>query len=97
VATQLAPFAQGLRIAPGDAISEEVLREEMNERCEQMERRIDEDGRSVGNELLEQRAGAEFGSERLDKALHAISAGIARLERKLDRILALVVEGRGRH
>ena len=32
--------------------------------------------------------------QRLDKQLQSISAGIARLERKLDRILALSVESR---
>ena len=35
--------------------------------------------------------------EQVDKSLHALSAGIARLERKLDRILALSVESRGRN
>lgn len=77
-------------------MSEEVLTEEMNERSELVERRIDEGGRSVGTQFLEPRGGAEFGYERLDKALQAISGGIARIERRLDRILALVVEARGR-
>jgi hypothetical protein len=38
------------------------------------------------------------GAERdhVDKALHSLSAGIARIERKLDRILALAVESRTR-
>jgi hypothetical protein len=38
------------------------------------------------------------GAERdhVDKALQSLSAGIARIERKLDRILALAVESRTR-
>jgi prefoldin subunit 5 len=35
--------------------------------------------------------------EQVDKNLHALNGGIARLERKLDRILALSVESRGRN
>jgi prefoldin subunit 5 len=35
--------------------------------------------------------------EQVDKNLRALSGGIARLERKLDRILALSVETRGRN
>jgi predicted nuclease with TOPRIM domain len=35
--------------------------------------------------------------EQVDKSLHALNGGIARLERKLDRILALSVESRGRN
>jgi hypothetical protein len=34
--------------------------------------------------------------DRVDKALQSLSAGIARIERKLDRILALAVESRTR-
>jgi creatinine amidohydrolase/Fe(II)-dependent formamide hydrolase-like protein len=34
--------------------------------------------------------------DHLEKALQSLSAGIARIERKLDRILALAVESRGR-
>ena len=35
--------------------------------------------------------------EQVVKSLHALSGGISRLERKLDRILALSVESRGRN
>ena len=35
--------------------------------------------------------------ERVDKSLHALGGSLARLERKLDRILALSVESRGRN
>jgi uncharacterized protein Yka (UPF0111/DUF47 family) len=35
--------------------------------------------------------------EHVDKSLYALSGGIARIERKLDRILALSVESRGRN
>lgn len=38
--------------------------------------------------------GAEH--DHVDRALQSLSAGIARIERKLDRILALVVEARTR-
>jgi hypothetical protein len=34
--------------------------------------------------------------EHLDRALQSLSAGIARLERKFDRILALAIESRPR-
>jgi hypothetical protein len=34
--------------------------------------------------------------DRVDKALQSLSVGIARIERKLDRILALAVESRTR-
>jgi len=34
--------------------------------------------------------------DRIDKALQSLSAGIARIERRLDRILALAVESRTR-
>jgi hypothetical protein len=64
-------------------VSEEALREEMLERFNQVERRLDD-------------AVASLTDPRLEKASTALSAGITRLERKLDRILALVVEARGR-
>ena len=44
-----------------------------------------------------ERAALEFGYDRLEKAIHALGGGLARLERKLDRILALCVESRGRN
>jgi hypothetical protein len=44
-----------------------------------------------------ERAAPDFGYDRLEKALHALGGGLARLKRKLDRILALCVESRGRH
>ena len=34
--------------------------------------------------------------DRLDKGMHALSGSLARLERKLDRILALSVEARNK-
>ena len=65
-------------------MSEEALREEMLERFNQVERRLDD-------------AVASLTDPRLEKVSTALSAGITRLERKLDRILALVVEARGRN
>jgi hypothetical protein len=35
--------------------------------------------------------------DRIDRSVHALSGSLARLERKLDRILALSVESRGRN
>lgn len=35
--------------------------------------------------------------DRIDKSVHALNGNLARLERKLDRILALSVESRGRN
>jgi hypothetical protein len=78
-------------------VSEEALREEVRERFAQVERRIDSAVASVTDQFVEKRSHTEFGDERLEKAFTALSAGIARLERKLDRILALVVESRGRN
>ena len=77
-------------------MSEETTNEEMNGRLEQIERRMDDDFRAVNEQFAEQHAYTKFCDDRLDKALQAVSCGIARLERKLDRMLALIVESRGR-
>jgi hypothetical protein len=71
--------------------------EQVDERFERVERRIEDGFAAVTQQLVEQRAYTEFGYERLDKTLHALGGGLARLERKLDRILALSVESRGRN
>ncbi len=63
---------------------------------ESLEKRMEDGFFAVTEQLIEQRASVEAGYERLDKCLHALSGGLARLERKLDRILALSVESRGR-
>jgi hypothetical protein len=68
------------------------LRTEMIGRFEQVDRQLDESFAAITQQFVEQRAYTDFAYERLDKADHSLSAGIARLERKLDRILALVVE-----
>jgi hypothetical protein len=73
--------------APSNAVSSRV---------EALEKRMEDGFFAVTEQMIEQRASVEAGYERLDKCLHALSAGIARLERKLDRILALSVESRGR-
>ena len=59
-----------------------ALGEETTEPLEQIDQRF---------EQIEKRF------EQIDKSLHALNGGIARLERKLDRILALNVESRGRN
>jgi hypothetical protein len=71
--------------------------EQIDERFEQIDERIDRGFAAVTEQLVEQRSYTEFGYERLDKTLHALGGGLARLERKLDRILALSVESRGRN
>ena len=78
-------------------MSEEAAEEEIVERLNQVERRSETAVASVGDQFVEQRLHTEFGDERLEKAFTALSAGIVRLERKLDRILAMVVESRGRN
>ena len=80
------------------ALREEMIDrfERVERRCDAIERRIDDGSVAVSNQFAELRAYTEFGYERLDKALNGLSGGIARLERKLDRILALTVESRGR-
>jgi hypothetical protein len=90
-------------VAMDSPLTVTALREEMidrfervERRCDAIERRIDDGAMAVSNQFAELRAYTEFGYERLDKALNGLSGGIARLERKLDRILALSVESRGR-
>ena len=61
-----------------------------------LEKRMENGFFAVTEQMIEQRAGVESGYERLDKSLHALSSGLARLERKLDRVLALSVESRAR-
>ena len=78
-------------------MSEEVLREEVLERFNQAEPRSDIPVASVTDQLVEPRSHTEFGDERMEKAFTSLSAGIVRLERKLDRILAIVVESRARN
>jgi uncharacterized coiled-coil DUF342 family protein len=77
-----------------DGIGE--LRAEMIARFEQIDRRLDESFAAITQQFVEQRAYTDFAYERLDRADQSLSAGIARLERKLDRILALAVESRTR-
>jgi hypothetical protein len=71
--------------------------EQVDERFGLVENRLEDGFAGVTEQLVEQRAYTEFGYERLDKSLHALSGGLARLERKLDRVLALSVESRGRN
>lgn len=68
------------------------LREEIIARFERIDRRLDESFAAITQQFVEQRASMDFAYERLDRTDHSLGAGIARLERKLDRILALVVE-----
>jgi hypothetical protein len=77
-----------------DGIGE--LRAEMIARFERIDRRLDESFAAITQQFVEQRAYTDFAYERLDRADKSLSAGITRLERKLDRILALVVESRAR-
>lgn len=58
---------------------------------------IEERFAELTEQIADQREWTQFGYERLDKALSALSAGLARLERKLDRVLALTIESRGRN
>ena len=77
-------------------MSEEMLRQEMIERFDHAERRLDRAIETATDQFVEQRSYIEFAHDRLDKAVNALSGGIVRIERKLDRILALIVESRGR-
>jgi len=70
----------------------EALREEMIEQFEHVDRRVDAAATTVAEQFVEQRAYTDFGYDRIDKALQSLNAGIARIERKLDRILALSVD-----
>ena len=81
----------------GGAVAEELLPEEMLERSDQTSAQLNSDVEMSHEQFVEQRSSVEPGYERLDKALHALGGGITRLERKLDRILALVTEARVRN
>jgi hypothetical protein len=81
----------------GGAVSEEMPRQEMIERFDQADRRLDRAIETATDQFVEQRSYTGVEHDRLDKALSALGAGIARLERKLDRILALVTEARVRN
>jgi len=61
-----------------------------------LEKRMEDGFFAVTEQMIAQRASVESGYERLDKSIHALSGSLARLERKLDRVLALSVESRGR-
>ena len=78
-------------------MSEELLRQETIERFDQTTERKESDVATSHEQFVEQRPSIEPGYERLDKALYALGGGITRLERKLDRLLALVVEARVRN
>lgn len=80
------------RAAHGCDVEDQPLRDEVRERFERVDRRLDEAFVEITQQFVEQRTSVEFGYERLDKAVQTLHAGIARLERKLDRILALSVE-----
>ena len=69
----------------------------IDERFDRLEKRLEDGFEGVTEQFVNLRACTEFGNERLDKSLHALSGGLSRLERKLDRILALSVESRGRN
>ncbi len=57
---------------------------------------IEERFADLTEQIADHREWTQFGYERLDKALSALSAGLLRLERKLDRVLALTIESRRR-
>ncbi len=86
----MAQVAQLCEVEFGGDVSDERLRQEMLEQMESDVEMSDE-------QFVEQYSSSEAGYERLEKALHALGGGIARLERKLDRILALVTEARVRN
>ena len=65
-------------------------------RFDRIDRRLEESFAAITQQFVEQRAYTNFAYERLDRADQSLRAGIARLERKLDRILALVVESQNR-
>jgi hypothetical protein len=86
----MAQVAQLCEAEFGGDVSDERLRQEMLEQMESDVEMSDE-------QFVEQRSSSEAGHERLERVLHALGGGIARLERKLDRILALVTEARVRN
>ena len=94
------------RVEPLDAHAEVVDRDfeqsggglqQVDQRFEALETRLREGLAAVSEQLVEQRVDTQFGYTRLDQSLHALSGGLARLERRLDRVLALCVESRARN
>jgi hypothetical protein len=94
------------RVAPLDGHAAVVDRDleqsggglqQIDQRFETLETRLREGLAAVGEQLVEQRVDTQVGYTRLDQSLHALSGGLARLERKLDRVLALCVESRARN
>jgi hypothetical protein len=71
--------------------------QQVDQRFETLETRLRDGLAAVSEQLVEQRVDTQFGYTRLDQSLHALSGGLARLERKMDRVLALCVESRARN
>lgn len=82
--------------------------EHIDKRFDLVDKRLEDGFAAVTEQLVEQRAYTEFsyerlqmamagGYDRLEKSIHSLSGGVARLERKLDRVLALTVESRSRN
>lgn len=70
---------------------------QVDQRLETLEKRLHDGLAAVTEQLVEQRVDTQCGYTRLDQSLHGLSGGLARLERKLDRVLALSVESRARN
>jgi septal ring factor EnvC (AmiA/AmiB activator) len=94
------------RVEPLDGLVEVVDRDleqaggrlrEVDKRFETLETQLRDGLAAVSEQLVEQRVDTQFGYTRLDQSLHTLSGGLARLERKLDRVLALCVESRARN
>lgn len=78
-------------------MGEEMVRDET---IEALERAAEPPENAIGDgydNFVNERSSTQLAHERLDKALNALSAGIVRIERKLDRILAMVTEARVRN
>ena len=89
-------------VGPGEEIDRDLEQAggglgQVDKRFEALDRQLRDGLAAVGEQLVEQRVDTQLGYTRLDQSLHGLSGGLARLERKLDRVLALSVESRGRN
>ncbi len=74
-----------------------LANEGIDQRLDRFAARVEDGFAAVTAQIAELRAATDCDSERLDKGFHGLSACLARLERKLDRVLALSTESRARY
>ena len=95
--TRVEPLDGHAEVVDRDREQSDGWLQQIDQRFETLETRLREGVAAVSEQLVEQRVDTQVGYTRLDQSLHALSGGLARLERRLDRVLALCVESRARN